>query len=156
MKTINTVILVLVIAAAVLGIVYFVMRSNVSAPYGAAPANPNPSTSMPPTNMTQTQPNTLQTTPQTSVSPTANPAQPAAAAVTIQNFTFSPTPLTVAVGTTVTWTNMDSVNHQIKSTTFNSTPLSQGQTYSFTFTAAGTYDYSCAIHPTMHGQIIVQ
>jgi plastocyanin len=156
MKTINTVILVLVIGAVVLGVVYFAMRFNVSTPYGTAPANPNPSTSLPPTNIAQTQPNTPQTTPQISVPPSANAAQPAAAAVTIQNFTFSPSPLTVSVGTTVAWTNMDSVDHQIKSTTFNSSPLPKGQTYSFTFTTAGTYDYSCAIHPTMRGQIIVQ
>jgi plastocyanin len=45
--------------------------------------------------------------------------------------------------------------HQIKSATFNSSPLSQGQTFQFTFSSVGSYDYSCAIHPSMLGKIIV-
>jgi plastocyanin len=77
-------------------------------------------------------------------------------AVNIQNFTFSPAALTVAKGTTVTWTNNDPAAHQIKSATFNSTQLNKGQTFSFTFNDAGTFDYSCAIHPSMLGKIIVQ
>ncbi len=76
--------------------------------------------------------------------------------INIQNFAFNPAALTVKAGDTVTWTNNDSVQHQIKSNTFNSAPLTQGQTFSFTFTTAGTFDYSCAIHPAMKGQIIVQ
>ena len=74
----------------------------------------------------------------------------------IQNFSFVPGALKVKVGDTVTWTNNDSVPHQIKSDTFNSTALSKGQTFSYTFQAAGTFDYSCAIHPMMKGQIIVK
>lgn len=85
------------------------------------------------------------------------PAQPESlnASVSIKNFAFNPTPLTVKVGTTVTWTNNDSMPHQIKSDTFNSAPLNNGQIFSFTFSAAGQYSYSCAIHPSMHGQITV-
>ena len=151
MKTINIVIWILVIIAVVLGAIYLVMRSNVPAtPAVNSATPPASSTGMPQTSVSPTN------IPQTSVSPVANAAQPSVASVTIQNFSFQPTPLTVPAGTTVTWTNMDSVNHQIKSTTFNSAPLAQGQTYSFTFSAVGTYDYSCAIHPSMHGQIIVR
>jgi plastocyanin len=76
--------------------------------------------------------------------------------IEIQNFAFNPAIATIKVGDRVTWTNNDAVPHQIKSDTFNSAPLSQGGTFSFTFTAAGKFDYSCAIHPTMHGQIRVQ
>ena len=76
--------------------------------------------------------------------------------VNIQNFAFNPRTSTIKKGSTVTWTNNDSVTHQIKSDTFNSTPLSTGQSFSFTFTTAGTYAYSCAIHPSMTGQIIVE
>lgn len=146
MKTTNIVILVLVIVAVVLGVIYLMMRSSYPTAGSAI-------------GMDQT--NTLPAGNSQTTTPPANPSgssqsQPAAAAVAIQNFSFQPTPLTVSVGTTVTWTNKDSVNHQIKSASFNSSPLSQGQTYSFTFQTAGTYDYSCAIHPTMHGQIIVQ
>lgn len=77
-------------------------------------------------------------------------------AVHIQNFAFSPATLTVKKGTTVTWTNNDSAPHQIKSATFNSSQLSKGQAYSFTFNDAGVFDYSCAIHPSMLGKIIVE
>lgn len=76
--------------------------------------------------------------------------------VNIQNFSFIPATLTVKKGATVTWTNNDSAPHQIKSTTFNSSQMSNGQNFSFTFNAAGTFDYSCAIHPSMLGKIIVE
>jgi plastocyanin len=77
-------------------------------------------------------------------------------AVNIQNFSFNPPVLTVTKGTTVTWTNNDSVTHQIKSDTFNSSGLTNGQTFSFTFTNSGSFDYSCAIHPSMTGKIVVE
>ncbi len=76
--------------------------------------------------------------------------------INIQNFAFSPTSLTVKKGTTVVWTNNDSAPHQIKSATFNSSALSNGQTYSFTFDTVGAFPYSCAIHPSMQGTIIVE
>lgn len=76
--------------------------------------------------------------------------------VTIQNFAFSPSTLTITKGQTVTWTNEDSVAHQIASDTFNSNLMSNGQTFSFTFDTVGTFNYRCSIHPTMTGQIIVQ
>jgi plastocyanin len=90
--------------------------------------------------------------------PAATTQIPAVAgnAVDIQNFAFSPATLTVKKGTTVTWTNNDSAAHQIKSTTFNSSQFGKGQTFSFTFNDAGTFDYSCAIHPSMLGKIIVE
>lgn len=84
------------------------------------------------------------------------PAAAAEKSITISNFTFNPTPLTISVGTKVTWTNNDPFQHQIKSATFNSSPLDTGSTFSFTFDTPGTYNYSCAIHPYMSGQIIVQ
>lgn len=76
--------------------------------------------------------------------------------VNIQNFAFNPGTLTIKKGATVTWTNNDSAPHQIKSGTFNSNLLDKGQTFSFTFSEAGTFDYSCSIHPSMMGKIIVQ
>lgn len=80
----------------------------------------------------------------------------AANTINIQNFAFSPGTLTVKKGTTVTWTNNDSVSHQIKSVTVNSSLLSQGQTFSFIFNDVGTFDYTCAPHPSMKGKIIVE
>ena len=81
-----------------------------------------------------------------------------AAQVTIDNFTFSPTPLSVAVGTTVTWTNRDDIPHSIVCPALNvhSKALDTDDSFSFPFQAAGTYDYLCGIHPHMHGQIIVR
>ncbi|MFA6447713.1 MAG: cupredoxin domain-containing protein [Patescibacteria group bacterium] len=76
--------------------------------------------------------------------------------INIQNFAFNPTSLTVKKGTTVVWTNDDQVPHQIKSATFNSSTLSNSQTFSFTFDTVGAFPYSCAIHPSMQGTIIVE
>lgn len=84
------------------------------------------------------------------------PAESTSQAVGIRNFAFDPATLTVKKGTTVTWTNQDSVPHQIKSGSFNSAALGNGQSFSFTFDETGTFDYSCAIHPSMLGRIIVQ
>jgi plastocyanin len=76
--------------------------------------------------------------------------------VNIQNFSFNPAEETITVGSTVVWTNNDSAPHQIASNLFNSSALSQGGTFSYKFTVAGTYDYYCAIHPSMTGRIIVK
>ena len=78
------------------------------------------------------------------------------AAVNIQGFAFSPATLTIKKGTTVTWTNNDSAVHTIKSGTFNSGDLAKGASFKFTFETAGTFDYSCGVHPSMLGKIVVQ
>ena len=80
--------------------------------------------------------------------------------VEVANFAFTPSTLTVKVGTTVTWHfNQPSAPHNVVSLAtppvFNSgTPKGTG-TYSFTFTSAGTYPYLCQVHPLMRGTIIV-
>ncbi len=78
--------------------------------------------------------------------------------VTISNFAFSPATVTVAVGTTVTWTNKDSVAHTVTSDTgaFDSGNLSPNGTYSYKFTTSGTFPYHCGIHTYMKGTVIVQ
>ena len=79
-------------------------------------------------------------------------------AVQISGFAFVPAELTIMVGDTVTWTNLDSVIHTATSTTgaFDAGDLDQNESYSLTFTAAGTYDYLCTPHPEMTGRIVVQ
>jgi len=77
-------------------------------------------------------------------------------AINIQNFSFNPSTLTIKKGVTVIWTNNDSAPHQIKSSALNSNELVNGQSFSFTFTNSGTFEYSCAIHPSMTGKIIVE
>src|SRR3954453_21818870 len=85
-------------------------------------------------------------------------AQEESNAVTIDNFTFGPKELTVPVGTTVKWVNHDDVPHTVveKKTTFRSKVLDTDDSYSFTFTSAGTFDYFCSLHPHMVGQVIVK
>ncbi len=78
--------------------------------------------------------------------------------VTIQDFAYSPAAITVKVGTTVTWTNQDSVGHTV-TVTSGTGPDSQlfgkGETYSYTFKKAGTFDYFCKPHPYMKGSVTV-
>jgi amicyanin len=85
------------------------------------------------------------------------PARAADAEVTIDNFTFSPQTLTIKAGTKVTWMNRDDIPHTVTSTTkaFKSPALDTDDSYSFTFTTAGSYDY-CSLHPHMTGKIVVE
>ncbi len=78
--------------------------------------------------------------------------------VTVQNFTFIPGSLTVPVGTTVTWINHDEEPHRVVSTEkkFNSPVLQKDAKFTHTFSAPGTYDYYCSIHPKMTGKVIVK
>ena len=75
----------------------------------------------------------------------------------IEDFAFVPGTITIKVGTTVTWTNKDSVGHTATSDdgVFDSGMLSKGSSYSFTFTTAGTYGYFCKPHPYMVATIVV-
>lgn len=77
--------------------------------------------------------------------------------VQIANFAFNPSTLTVKVGTTVTWTNADSAQHTVTANdgSFASGDLNQGDSFSFTFTTAGTYAYHCDVHPGMKATITV-
>jgi plastocyanin len=75
--------------------------------------------------------------------------------VKISGFTFQPGEVTIAKGGTVTWTNDDSVTHTVKFADSQSPGLQKGDTYSKTFDSAGAFDYSCGIHPTMKGTVIV-
>lgn len=76
--------------------------------------------------------------------------------VSIQNFAFNPSPVKIKVGDSVIWTNDDPAPHAIKAPGFNSATLNTGDSFKFKFTAAGTYAYGCAIHPSMSGQVIVE
>ena len=70
---------------------------------------------------------------------------------------FSPNPVEVKVGETVTWINDDSGRHTItsKDGTFDSGVMGKGQSYSFTFDKAGQYPYFCSPHPGMVGTVVV-
>jgi amicyanin len=85
-------------------------------------------------------------------------AQNSAATVTIDNFVFEPAKLTVKAGTTVTWTNHDDIPHTVaaKDRSFKSKAMDSDESYSFTFTTPGQYDYFCSLHPHMTGTIVVE
>ena len=85
-------------------------------------------------------------------------AQDATNVVTIDNFTFTPPELTVAVGTTVKWVNHDDIPHLVvnKDKAFRSKALDTDDSFSYTFASAGTFDYFCALHPQMVGKVIVK
>jgi plastocyanin len=80
----------------------------------------------------------------------------ATAAVTLQNFAFSPSTVQVSVGGSVTWTNNDSVTHTVTGDGFDSGQLAPGKSFSKTFAAAGTFNYHCSIHPSMTGVVTVK
>jgi plastocyanin len=85
------------------------------------------------------------------------PAKPVE--VKIDNFTFAPVTLTVATGTTVKWINRDDIPHTVVSedkSTFKSKALDTDDSFSYTFTKAGTYTYFCSIHPKMVAKVVVQ
>lgn len=79
------------------------------------------------------------------------------ASVMIANFAFSPQTITVSAGDTVTWTNTDQAAHTVTANdgSFDSGLLSQGQSFSQTFSSPGTYSYICSIHPFMTGTVVV-
>ena len=77
--------------------------------------------------------------------------------VKIDNFSFGPD-LTIAAGTTVTWTNLDDAPHVVASDTniFKSKTLDTDDHYSYTFTKPGTYVYYCTVHPKMIAKVVVK
>jgi len=78
--------------------------------------------------------------------------------VWIQGMAFSPATRTVAVNTTIVWTNKDGVAHTVTSdaSLFDSGSIGSNVTYSHQFTTAGTYHYHCTFHQGMTAVIIVQ
>lgn len=90
-------------------------------------------------------------------------------AATMADKAFSPNPMNVKVGDTVTWTNDDSQAHTVtsgnssdpdKGKVFDSSPnfnplLAPKQTFQHEFTTAGDFPYFCQLHPTMIGKVVV-
>lgn len=98
---------------------------------------------------------TLTATPEATY--TATPATtPMNVEVTINNLTFDPANVSISVGDTVVWKNVDKVEHQIKIAEAESTILTEGKIFSHTFNTAGTFNYTCTIHPSMKGTVIVK
>lgn len=87
------------------------------------------------------------------------PVRAAGRSVTIEQYAYGPSSLMVTVGDTVTWTNRDTAAHDVVTTSgpasFRSKLLAKGQSYSYTFTVPGTYQYYCSVHPTMRASVMV-
>lgn len=138
----SVIIVIILVAIVLLGILFFNSTQN-SAPTNAQPAEQTP----------------VSQTDQTPA-PVSNTPAPAATTVSvaISGFKFAPATITINKGDTVTWTNNDSAPHTV--TGDNGGPssgqLSKGQSYSYTFTAAGTFPYHCAVHPMMTATVVVK
>lgn len=82
---------------------------------------------------------------------------PSANEVFIQSMTFSPSTITIAVNSTITWTNKDAITHTVTSDSnaFDSGNVAPGSTFTYTFATTGTFAYHCKIHPTMVATVVV-
>ncbi len=85
----------------------------------------------------------------------------------MRNIAFDPPEITINVGESVTWTNMDSEQHTATSgnpedgdigSVFQSALLDSGDTFTHTFDEAGEFIYFCEVHPIMmrDAKVIVQ
>ncbi|MBI4835867.1 MAG: S-layer homology domain-containing protein [Candidatus Abawacabacteria bacterium] len=113
-----------------------VIKQNNYAPFGANPSTP---------------------------SPTAAAVVPKTVNVSMQSFRYNPPALSINAGDTVVWKNMDTAPHTVTvkdlrigdAGYFDSGSMGQNQTFSFTFTKKGTFNYTCIFHPEMVGSITV-
>jgi plastocyanin len=143
----NTWIMVAVVVVVIIAVVGLVMAKK---------KNTTTSTTSTPSSTTQTPSDTTQT-PSSSSSASSDSASQGSS-VAIQDMNFSPATLTVKKGTTVTWTNKDSVAHTVTVDSGagpNSGNLDSGKTYSYTFDTAGTFNYHCQYHSNMVAKVVV-
>ena len=86
-------------------------------------------------------------------------ARAAEAAVTIDNFVFTPERLDVPAGTRLVWTNHDDIPHSVvhaaRPPAFKSPVLDTDEAFVRIFDTPGTYTYFCGLHPHMKGVIVV-
>jgi plastocyanin len=90
-------------------------------------------------------------------SATAGAAEEADMRVSIVDRAYQPAQLTVGVGQTVTWRDESFGQHTVTSVDgqFDSGVMGAGSSFTTTFAKAGTFNYSCTIHPTMKGSVLV-
>jgi plastocyanin len=83
-----------------------------------------------------------------------------AAAVSIDNFAFTPAEITIHAGDSITWTNRDDIPHTVTDAAhppaFRSQALDTDDSVSFTFDKPGVYRYFCSLHPHMQASVIVK
>ena len=124
---------------------------------GCTGATPSPSTaaSVPPASAAAPSPSPA-ASPPAAASPSAAGGGGSALAVTIRDFSFNPASIDAKLGETVTWTHNGEAPHTV---TFDdgedSGSLGNGDDYTRTFDAAGSFPYKCAVHPAMTGTVEV-
>jgi plastocyanin len=97
------------------------------------------------------------TPPDNSTPPDTNP--PLVLDIDIKGNAFGSPDITIGQGTTLKWTNKDSVDHTVTSDTgivLDSELLSKGDSFSHTFNDLGTFEYHCSVHSGMKGKVIVK
>lgn len=139
-------IILLIVLVIVVGAVYLIISQNKKSPYSTtapvAPVNNSPAPEAPVVE-----------------APTSTPAETTVAKtfnIEIASFSFQPQTQEINRGDTVVWTNQDSAPHQIFSNEIAGNVINKGQTFSFTFNNSGDYDYTCKIHPSMKGVVVVK
>lgn len=151
-----------------LALLLSVLVLGIAAPAGAAePAAVGgvvgPTVAVPPTAASAVATGTASSATATSA-PASPPRRPRAArtasvagdpAVTIRDFSFGPSAVTIKVGDTITWTNHGPTDHTATGAGFDTGILRAGQSSSHTFASAGTFSYHCTLHPFMKGTIAV-
>jgi len=151
MKKAWPVIVIAVILGAALAYYFVNKNSSSSNNTGTNTSTPAPTPMTPPTTETPA--------PSGNEQGSTNPAPSTAQKVAIADMAFSPATITVKKGTTVTWTNQDSVAHTVTENDGQDGPkssnLANGQSYSFTYNTVGTFKYHCTIHPNMTGTVTV-
>jgi len=85
-------------------------------------------------------------------------SRPVSHTVNIEALQFSPQVLVVNRGDRVTWINKDPFPHTVtaRARSFDSANIAPGQSWSFVAGTEGAYDYGCALHPSMNGQLVVK
>ena len=84
------------------------------------------------------------------------PMPEGAGAVSIEKNSFRPEDITITPGQSVTWTNNDSTTHTVTGPGLDSGEIAPGATFTQTFDAAATIQYSCSINPIMTGRVLVK
>jgi LPXTG-motif cell wall-anchored protein len=126
------------------------------APPQPAPSSPQPAPAAPPQ---AAAPVPASPAPRASAARKARPKAHAASpgAVTIKDFSYGPSAVTVTAGESVTWTNNGPTRHSAtaKNGSFDTGLLTKGKSASHTFAQAGDVSYVCSLHPFMHGSVHV-
>jgi len=88
----------------------------------------------------------------------AAPASSANTVVQIKRTGFVPVTVTINLNDSVTWKNVDTINHQVVANggSFASPILAPGKTYTRTFRNGGTFRYHDSLHPSLKGTVIVR